>query len=203
MNTCDPYHKTFWHLFPLLLLLSLLALPAPNSPAAHAAGPYVVNITSDGPDSDLGDGICYEGVNGCSLRAAIQQASADGVATTITFEGAGAGVPMKLADGFVDRLMGEANDLVVDTDSMFVIDPVPSAQLLEKLPFGKNGEIYHTVYFNQPQVARQCASWLGLLQASRAVSATAPRSWWKEAVSDDFRIIPGQISISAARSWFD
>ncbi len=106
---------------------------------------------------------------------------------------------MKLADGFVDRLMGEANDLVVDTDSMFVVDPVPSAQLLEKLPFGKNGEVYHTVYFNQPQVARQCACWLGLLQASRAVIVNAPRTWWKEAVSDDFRIIPGQISIGAAR----
>lgn len=52
---------------------------------------------------------------------------------------------MKLADGFVDRLMGEDNDLVVDTESMFVVDPVPSAQLVEKLPFGKNGEIYHTV----------------------------------------------------------
>jgi len=106
---------------------------------------------------------------------------------------------MKLADGFVDRLMGEANDLVVDTDSMFVVDPVPSAQLLEKLPFGKNGEVYHTVYFNQPQVARQCACWLGLLQASRVAGANAPRSWWKEAVSDDFRIIPGQISIGAAQ----
>lgn len=34
---------------------------------------------------------------------------------------------MKLADGFVDRLMGEANDLVVGTDSMFVVDPVPYA----------------------------------------------------------------------------
>jgi parallel beta-helix repeat protein len=51
----------------------------------HASGPYVVDLTSDGPDSNLGDGICYEGVNGCSLRAAIQQASADGVITDITF----------------------------------------------------------------------------------------------------------------------
>ncbi|ACN13866.1 conserved hypothetical protein [Desulforapulum autotrophicum HRM2] len=102
---------------------------------------------------------------------------------------------IKVADGLVDRLMGEANDLVVDTDSMFVIDPVCSAKLLEKLPFGKNGEIYHTVYFSQPQVARQCSQWLGLIQTNRAVAKNAPRSWWKEAVSDDFQIVPGQLSV--------
>ncbi len=105
---------------------------------------------------------------------------------------------IKVADGFVDRLMGEANDLVVDTDSMFVVDPVPSARLLEKLPFGENGEIYHTVYFIQPQVARQCAYWLGLVQAGRAASENDPRAWWKEAVSGDFRIVPGQINLTEA-----
>ena len=105
---------------------------------------------------------------------------------------------IKVADGFIDKLMGEANDLVVDTDSMFIIDPVPSAQLMEKLPFGENGEIYHTVYFNQPQVARQCSHWLGLVQATRGTSTSAPRGWWKKAVSDDFRIVPGQISVEEA-----
>lgn len=106
---------------------------------------------------------------------------------------------IKVADGFVDKLMGEANDLVVDTDSMFVVDPVPSAKLLEKLPFGENGEIYHTVYFIQPQVVRQCLCWLGLVQASRAVSANnARRTWWKEMVSDDFRIVPGHINVKEA-----
>lgn len=102
---------------------------------------------------------------------------------------------IKVADGLIDRLMGEANDLVVDTDSMFVIDPVSSAKLLEKLPFGKNGEIYHTVYFSQPQVARQCSQWLGLIQTNRAISKNTPRSWWKEAVSDDFQIVSGQLSV--------
>ena len=105
---------------------------------------------------------------------------------------------LKVADGFLDRLMGEANDLVVDTDSMFIVDPVPSAQLLEKLPFGENSEIYHTVYFNQPQVARQCSQWLGLAQVSQAACANAPRAWWKEAVSNDFRIVSGEISVKEA-----
>lgn len=104
----------------------------------------------------------------------------------------------KVADGFVDQLMGEANDLVVNTDSMFIVDPVSSAQLLEKLPFGENGEIYHTVYFNQPQVARQCSQWLGLVQASSAASDNAPRGWWKEAVSNDFQIVPGESSVEDA-----
>ena len=105
---------------------------------------------------------------------------------------------LNVADGFVDKLMGKANDLVVNTDSMFIVDPVPSAQLKEKLPFGTNGEIYHTVYFNQPQVARQCSRWLGLVHANRAASESAPRSWWKEAVSDDFTIIPGEVSVNEA-----
>ena len=110
---------------------------------------------------------------------------------------------IKVADGLVDRLMGEANDLVVDTDSMFVIDPVTSAKLLEKLPFGKNGEIYHTVYFSQPLVARQCSQWLGLIQTTRAISKNAPRSWWKEAVSDDFQIVPGQLSVKEVEKNLD
>ena len=110
---------------------------------------------------------------------------------------------IKVADGLIDRLMGEANDLVVDTDSMFVVDPVPSAKLVEKLPFGENGEIYHTVYFIQPQVVRQCAYWLGLIQAGRSVSDNAPRTWWKEAVSDDIRIVPGRISVKKAKETLD
>lgn len=104
----------------------------------------------------------------------------------------------KVADGFVDKLMGEANDLVVDTDSMFIVDPVPSAQLMEKLPFSENGEIYHTVYFNQPQVARQFSQWLGLVQAPLGTQPGAPRTWWNEAVCDDFRIMPGQVSVRRA-----
>lgn len=92
---------------------------------------------------------------------------------------------IKVADGLVDGLMGEANDLVVDTDSMFVVDPVPSAKLLEQLSFGENGEIYHTVYFNQPQVARQCAYWLGLVQTSRSVSDNEPRTRWQGIAATD------------------
>jgi hypothetical protein len=67
---------------------------------AHASGPYVVNVSYDGPDSNLGNGICYDGVGGCTLRAAIQQASADGGATNITFDASLAGTTINLAGSY-------------------------------------------------------------------------------------------------------
>ena len=70
---------------------------------------------------------------------------------------------LKVADGVVDRLMGRANDLVVNNDSMFVIDPVPGSRLVEQRSVNANGRIYHTVYFHQPMVADACAQWLGIL----------------------------------------
>ena len=85
MNSHDPYLKTFWRLASLLLLLTFLSLSAGRPLPSRAAGPYVVGVVSDGPDSNLGDGVCYDGVNGCTLRAALQQAAADGGGTTITF----------------------------------------------------------------------------------------------------------------------
>ncbi len=84
----------------LFLAISLTAPFAGILQPARASGPYVVNISSDGSDSNLSDGICYEGVNGCSLRSAIQQASQDGVATTITFDSSLAGSTIMLQSGY-------------------------------------------------------------------------------------------------------
>lgn len=98
---------------------------------------------------------------------------------------------LRIADGLIDRLMGESNDLVVNTESMFQVDPLPSAMLQEVLPFGKNGEIYHTVYFHQPRLARQLSQWLGLIQAPR-MQGGSPRNWWQGAVSDDFQVVPAE-----------
>src|SRR5713226_6423997 len=71
----------------LALALAAAALgPAAGAPRmAHASGPYVVDTPTDGPDTNLADGTCDNGVDGCSLRAAIQQAGHDGVPTTISF----------------------------------------------------------------------------------------------------------------------
>ena len=58
------------------------AQPMPHMPALT----FTVNLTTDGHDSVPGNGVCYEGVNGCSLRAAIEEASALGGTQTIVFD---------------------------------------------------------------------------------------------------------------------
>src|SRR3954452_13665131 len=67
------------HAILALAVTALLAL----APSAHAAGPYVVNATSDLPDVNPGDGTCATSAANCTLRAAIQEANA-GVASTDT-----------------------------------------------------------------------------------------------------------------------
>ena len=61
----------------------------------------------------------------------------------------------KLADGLVDRLMSEANDLVVHTASMKDIDAVAGNFIDASLDFGNSPVVYHTVYFAQAGVAQQ------------------------------------------------
>lgn len=97
----------------LLALALLLALLGPAAPAVRAAGPYVVNIDTDGPDSNLSDGFCYEGVNGCSLRAAIQQASYDGVTATITFDSGLYGATLYLSNTY-GTLYWPGSNITVD-----------------------------------------------------------------------------------------
>jgi hypothetical protein len=69
----------------IILVLAVFSPLTRLTRAAHATGPYVVDTSTDGPDSLLSDGTCSDGVDGCSLRAALQQATYDGVPTTITF----------------------------------------------------------------------------------------------------------------------
>lgn len=63
------------------LLLCLFALPL----VTQAAGPYSVNSNNDTGDVNTADGICEItiGMGDCSIRAAIEQANADAVPTTI------------------------------------------------------------------------------------------------------------------------
>ena len=73
-------------------------------------------------------------------------------------------LPVKLirliADGLVDQLMGDANDLVVDVSSMTSIDPdVPDA-VQQSLALGENSATYHSAYFVAPEVLRSIGSWL-------------------------------------------
>jgi len=56
----------------LALLTWLVAVPAIR---VHAAN-FTVNVTSDGPDANPGDGFCDDGAGNCTLRAAIDEANA-------------------------------------------------------------------------------------------------------------------------------
>ena len=69
---------------------------------------------------------------------------------------------LALTNGLVDRLMGEANDLVVNTASMTAIDPAAGSFIKDQLDFGVNGITYHTNYFLQPQTANALTRWLQL-----------------------------------------
>jgi len=70
--------------------------PPPASP--HTVRPYLsasprtfppaqvtftVNTTSDGHDNTPGDGFCFDGTGHCSLRAAVEEASASGLTTNV------------------------------------------------------------------------------------------------------------------------
>jgi CSLREA domain-containing protein len=64
--------KPIWR----ILLVGLVALAVPAlSPIPASAATFMVNSTGDGGDSSLADGVCNDGTNNCTLRAAIQQAN--------------------------------------------------------------------------------------------------------------------------------
>lgn len=80
-----------------------------------------------------------------------------------------------IADAFVDKLMREPNDLVVNIASMTAIDPKVGNFIKDRLDFGKNPQVYHTNYFFQPSVINALTNWLRLAEPSQpAVSRATP-----------------------------
>jgi hypothetical protein len=67
-----------------------------------------------------------------------------------------------LVDLNVDSLMGEANDLVVNTASMTAIDLDLGAFVKDTLPITAQSLIYHLNYFVQPNVLAAFGRWLRL-----------------------------------------
>ncbi len=67
---------------------------------------------------------------------------------------------VKLGEGFVDKLFGGPNDLVVDVSSMDAIDAKAGGFVREVLALGENDITYHTNYFSQPRVIEALAGWL-------------------------------------------
>jgi bacillolysin/neutral peptidase B len=123
-----------------------LAAQAPNSPFVRA-------LNETGPGQPLPNDCRYLAVtSNFDPRAA----AGDGAQPT----GLAASFLGKLADGVVDRLMHEANDLVVNTGSMKQIDPGAGEFIDASLDFGDSPMVYHTVYFAQAGVAQQLRGWL-------------------------------------------
>ena len=72
-----------WLLVVAGVVLVVLGLMGATAPAALAAGPFTVNTTEDTPDGNPADGNCLDAGAACSLRAAVEQATASGGTTTI------------------------------------------------------------------------------------------------------------------------
>jgi hypothetical protein len=64
---------------PICAILPVFLLLAPE-----ALGQYLVDSSQDATDSNVGDGVCQTATGDCTLRAALQEAEAAGVAATIT-----------------------------------------------------------------------------------------------------------------------
>ncbi|MCJ7535448.1 MAG: right-handed parallel beta-helix repeat-containing protein, partial [Anaerolineales bacterium] len=71
----------------VILITSLILISAPGSPAASPAAEatYLVNSDQDAPDAAPGNGICATSFGNCTLRAAIQEANRDLMASKIKF----------------------------------------------------------------------------------------------------------------------
>jgi parallel beta-helix repeat protein len=112
-----------------IILLSAFGMHPPSQAQASPAGTYIVDTLTDGHDSNVSDGICDNGVDGCGLRAAIEQArelSWSGDPYTITFWSGLAGSTFHL-DGTLGtiqwygeyiELNGGDNNLTISGDTL-------------------------------------------------------------------------------------
>ncbi len=90
--------------FSIILVLSLLLVPLAAVPVAHAATTFNVDTLTDAHDTNLGDGVCSNGIDGCSLRAAIEQAFSASAPVTINFWSGLSGSTF-----YLDASMGQIN----------------------------------------------------------------------------------------------
>jgi CSLREA domain-containing protein len=126
-------HKLFRYALVVTTALSFIT-PVSVSPALAqpAAVTFTVNTATDAHDSNPSDGTCYNGIDGCSLRAAIEQAfsvSNSGNPVTIHFW-PDAGVlynlylgPLNLAADYV-TVDGEMNGIIIDGSNLAAGQPI-------------------------------------------------------------------------------
>jgi hypothetical protein len=80
-----------------------------------------------------------------------------------------------IAEGFVQQLMNEGNDLVVNTSSMGAIPPQPEQLVHDRFDFGQTVKVYHTIYFLRPEVVNAITRWLELVQPEGATTTRRRR----------------------------
>jgi hypothetical protein len=100
----------------------------------------------------------------------------------------------KLADGLVDHLMGESNDLVVNTASMTSIDADGSHIIKDRFAFPASGSVYHTKYFWQDATADALTKWLLPDAAPKAVSLARQKSGSRKGSAPAPAPIPGVVT---------
>ncbi|HUE89314.1 MAG TPA: CHAT domain-containing protein [Vicinamibacterales bacterium] len=83
---------------------------------------------------------------------------------------------LALADGLVDDVMKEANDLVVNSASMTAIDSEIGTFVRDTFAFGQTPQVYHTTYFTRPEVTNALARWLQLPAAATREGMRARRT---------------------------
>ena len=84
---------------------------------------------------------------------------------------------MTLVDRVADQLFDLPNDLVVDTASMTAIDKGEGQFIKEQYDFGRNSQVYHTVYFAQPAVAQALGRWLKLDDPDAEATRSGSGDW--------------------------
>jgi len=118
----------------LLLSLAVILVPLAVRPPAAYALTFGVNTLTDAPDSNLADGVCYDGVDGCSLRAAVEQAGTGGTAldpVVIHFWSGLSGSTFHLTVGTAIEISGkniivdgQDNNITISGDSLASGEPV-------------------------------------------------------------------------------
>lgn len=83
---------------------------------------------------------------------------------------------LTLIDRLADRLLSNPSDLVVNTDSMTVLDRDGGMVLSDQLAMGRNPHVYHTNYFTRPEVVESLWRWLEFPEVMDAVQASTRRA---------------------------
>lgn len=107
-----------------------------------------------------------------------------------------------LAGGPLDRLLGEANDLMVGVSSTVAVDLQVGDYVKDRLDFGRNPDVYHTAYFTREETVEALRRWLRLEQsgvASQPAAGTVVGPELPVAADADILVLEADAVTAAAR----